>query len=174
MPCCRRVVIVGTVEELQWKALPIPRDVERLIDVAVPLWRGLDAIRVRAVRSVERSRGLLRAGAIQWRESYLEAMLGRTTAMFLCQQSSMSYGRVEGEGCDGLLPVPRGEGRVQHEVGGAALGTRGDDGMRRVRAQPVPRGGGERGDVGGDGQHGDGDGVVRERSGCGLCVCEAR
>ena len=61
-------VIVGTVEELQWKALPIPRDVERWFDVAVPFWRGLDAIRVRAVRSVERSRGLLRAGAIQWRD----------------------------------------------------------------------------------------------------------
>ena len=57
---------------------------------------------------------------------------------------------------DGLLPVSRGEGRVQHGVGGAALGTRGEDGMRRVHAQPVPRGGGERGDVGGDGQHGDG------------------
>ena len=88
---------------------------------------------------------------IQWGESYLEAMLGGTTAMFLCQQSSMSYGRVEGEG------------RVQHEVCGAALGTRGDDGVRRrdegerrVRAQPVPRGGAECGDVGGDGQHGDG------------------
>ena len=43
----------GTVEELQWKALPLPRDVERLIDVAVPFWRGLDAIRVRAVRPVK-------------------------------------------------------------------------------------------------------------------------
>ena len=75
---------------------------------------------------------------------------------------------------DVLLSVSRGEGRVQHGVGGAALGTRGEDGMRRVHAQPVPRGGAERGDVGGDGQHGDGDGVVRERSGCGLCVCEAR
>ena len=75
---------------------------------------------------------------------------------------------------DVLLSVSRGEGRVQHGVGGAALGTRGEDGMRRVHAQPVPRGGAERGDVAGDGQHGDGDGVVRERSGCGLCVCEAR
>ena len=91
---------------------------------------------------------------------------------------------------DGLLPVSRGEGRVQHGVGGAALGMRGDDGVRRglqrradapvlvlrrlgegerrVRAQPVPRGGAERCDVVGDGQHGDGDGVVRERSGRGL------
>ena len=68
----------------------VPRDVERWFDVAVPFWRGLDAIRMRAV---ERSRGLLRAGAIQWRESYLEATLGGTVAMFLCQQSSMSYGR---------------------------------------------------------------------------------
>ena len=110
MPCCRRVVIVGTVEELQWKALPIPRDVERLIDVAVPLWRGLDAIRVRAVRSVERSRGLLRAGAIQWRESYLEAMLGGTTAMFLCHQSSMSYGREwESVMCYCLCPAEKDE-----------------------------------------------------------------
>ena len=67
---------------------------------------------------------------------------------------------------DVLLSVSRGEGRVQHGVGGAALGTRGEDGMRRVHAQPVPRGGAERGDVGGDGQHGDG--VVRERSGRGL------
>ena len=44
--------------------------------------------------------------------------VGGDAGQFLCQQSSMSYGRVEGEGCDGLLPVPRGEGRVQHEVGG--------------------------------------------------------
>ena len=43
-------VAVGTVEEVHWKALPLPRDVERLLDVAVPFWRGLDAIRVRAVR----------------------------------------------------------------------------------------------------------------------------
>ena len=46
-------VIVGTVEELQGKALPLPRDVERWFDVAVPFWRGLDAIRVRAVRPVK-------------------------------------------------------------------------------------------------------------------------
>ena len=38
--------------------------------------------------------------------------------MFLCQQSSMSYGRVKGEWCDVLLLVPYGEGRVQHEVCG--------------------------------------------------------
>ena len=44
--------------------------------------------------------------------------VGGDAGQFLCQQSSMSYGRVEGEGCDGLLPVPRGEGRVQHEVCG--------------------------------------------------------
>ena len=43
---------------------------------------------------------------------------GRVEGEGWCQQSSMSYGRVEGEGCDGLLPVPRGEGRVQHEVCG--------------------------------------------------------
>lgn len=48
---CRAAV--GTVEELQGKALPLPRDVERWFDVAVPFWRGLDAIRVRAVRSVK-------------------------------------------------------------------------------------------------------------------------
>ena len=40
--------------------------------------------------------------------------------------------RVEGEGCDGLLLVPRGEGGVRHGVGGAALGTRGEDGVWRM------------------------------------------
>ena len=30
----------------------------------------------------------------------------------------MSYGRVKGEWCDVLLPVSRGEGRVQHGVCG--------------------------------------------------------
>lgn len=68
---------------------------------------------------------------------------------------------------DVLLLVPYGEGRVQHGVGGAALGTRGDDGVRRrdegerrIYGQPVPRGGAECGDVGGDGQHGDGAGFA--------------
>ena len=31
----------------------VTRDAERWFDVAVPFWRGLDAIRVRAVRSVK-------------------------------------------------------------------------------------------------------------------------
>lgn len=85
----------------------VPRDVERWFDVAVPFWRGLDAIRMRAV---ERSRGLLRAGAIQWRESYLEATLGGTVAMFLCQQSSMSYGREwESVMCYCLCPAEKDE-----------------------------------------------------------------
>ena len=101
----------------------------------------------------------------------------------LCSSGNISW-RIGDEalvsGTGSWVPtLPKEKVAICRISDGAALGTRGDDGVRRglqrrMYGQPVPRGGAERGDVGGDRQHGDGDGVVGERSGCGLCVCVGR